>query len=262
MKPSRFVSLFAATCFAFVLSAEAQIVTYQTQTGYGGSTTTFLDSASKTQVFTNVSAVTSLTYNFFAGSANSNSTQSSTLLSAKFGEWNGTGGFVADTVVDFGVIAIPPTSDPAWTNTLGYIDPVSQQPVNNGTYRNTSVTFDFTSVISGLVHSEFGYLTNAAKTYGFMLTYVSGDTNLALGDNGSSTFTNGYVYNSNLGSLSYLLPNDYVFAAISVVPGNQELVPVPEASTIASIAGAVLVAGLVIARTRQRRQVANAPVAA
>ncbi len=263
MKTSSLFSLLAATCFAFVLSAKSQIVTYQTQSGYGGSTTTFLDSSSKTQVFTNVSAVTSLTYNFFTGSANSNSTQSDTLLNAKFGEWNGNGGFVTNTTVDFGTITIPASADAAWTNTLSYIDPQTQQQVNNGTYRNASVTFDFTSVISQLVHNEFGYLTDASKTYGFMLTYVSGDTNLALGDNTASTFTNGFVHNTNLGPLSYLLPNDYVFAAISVVPGNQQLVPVPEASTIASIAGAVLVAGLVVARTRQRRQAAAvAPIAA
>ena len=86
-----------------------------------------------------------------------------------------------------------------------------------------------------------------------MLTNLTGSTNLGLGFNFSSSFSNGIASPFNSG--------DWVFSNIALVPGNVNLSPVPESGTIAAITGAVLVAALVGFRLRQRRQLTLAPVA-
>lgn len=261
MKTStKLLCLVAATSLAFGSVARAQIVTsFQSQSGYTGNTDTFASSNSKEQVFTGVSAVTQMTFNFFAGSANGYTT-SETILNAVFGEWNdATASFVSGTTVSFNDLHIAGTNNSSvWSPTLSYVDSNNQTHVT-GSYANASLTLDFTSLTSNLINETYGYLTDASKTYAVMLTYVDGDTNLALGQNTSGSFTYGYAYTS--GVYSQYLPNDYVFSSISVVPGSYQLVPTPEPATIASIAAAVLVAGLVSLRLRQRRQLALAPVA-
>lgn len=240
-RTARLLTFFAATSLALVSSARAQLVTYETQTGYSGSALTFSSFGGVVgQTFTNVSAVASMTYNFFAGSGNGN-VSNATSLSAVFGEWNGSS-FVGGTSVSFGTISVPASTDNSWTNNLS---------ITNGAYRNFSYAFDLTTLSGPLINATYGYLTDSSKTYALILTDQTGSTNLALGGNFSGAFAYGAAY--PLGGAT-----DMVFSQIVVAPGNQPLVPVPEASTVASLATAALVAGLVIFRQRQRRVVAPA----
>jgi len=233
---SRFLPLVAATFFAFVGSASAQLQTYQTQTAYQGSVFTFSGSTLG-ETFANVSAVKSMTYNFFAGSGGSTT---ATNLTATFGEWSG-GSFVGGTTVSFGTITIP-ASTSGWTTLTN----------GAGTFSTFAYTFDLTTLSSLSIDSTFGYLTDSSKTYALMLTDSTGGTNLGLG----LTNVDAFAY----GATNYGF-NDWVFAQIVVAPGNQQLVPVPESSTVASVVVGAMVLGLVGFRMNQRRRLDVAPVA-
>lgn len=239
---TKYLSIFAATSIAFVGSAFAQLVTYETQSTYQGSVFTFSASSSQGQTFTNVSAVASMTYNIFAGSGYSGASGS---FSAVFGEWTGSA-FVGGTTVDFGTINVPAVG-PGWTTLTNSFS----------TYNTYEVTFDLTtlsSTYSSLIHETYGYLTSASNTYALMLTDLTGtNTGLGLG----LTNTNSFAY----GATSFGF-NDWTFDQIVVAPGSQVLVPVPEAGTVASIIGGVFVAGLMGLRLRQKRRQATLAAAA
>lgn len=234
MKTSRLFLAFAATCLALISAARAQLQSFSTHTNYNNSTNAFADfSGTLYQTFTNVSAVHSMTFNFFTSSSTSGST-----FTATFGEWNGSS-FVGGTTVSFGSFNVTASSN--WG---------SSQSIGNFNGISFTQGFDFTTLSGPLIDPTYGYLTDYTKTYAMVLVDQNGSTSISLGVNnfnGGSTFPFGAT---NTGS------GDYVFSQISVAPGNQNLTPVPEASTVAAIAGAVLVAGLVIVRTRQRRQLA------
>lgn len=243
---TKFASLISVGFLTFALPLSAQLITYQTQTDYSGSVSTFGTSgSSKTrgQIFTDVSAVKSMTYNFFAGSGFGN-LASTTSLSAVFGEWNtGTNSFVSGTEVSFGMIVIPASGSAGWSSTLA---------LTGDAFANYSHTFNLAGLSSSLVHSTYGYLTDSAKSYALMLTNVTGSfTNLGLGLSNDDLFGYGYAR----GQSDY----DYVFSQIVVAPGSQTLVPIPETGTVVSLAALVLVAGLAVLRVRQRRL--QAPVA-
>lgn len=242
--PAKLLSLFAATCFALAPLSRAQLQTYETQTGYGGSVGTFTSlGGSVGETFTNVSSVASLTYNFFAGAGNGN-TSTATQLSAVFGQWNGSS-FVNGTTINFGTITVPASTDVSWNSHLS---------ITGASFSNYSYTFDLTSISSNLINSQYGYLTNSSSTYMLLLTDQTGNTNLGLGLNFSNPFAYGAAY--PLGGNT-----DYVFSQIVVAPGSQQLVPTPEASTIVSVLAIGFVVALVGFRLRQRRQLALVPVA-
>ncbi len=234
-------ALFTASLLAFSSVAKAQLQTYQTQTAYKGSAITFFGETLG-ETFFNVSAVKSMTYNFFKSTSGSSS---ATPISAIFGEWDASDpdapAFVAGTTVSFGTIIIP-ASTSGWTTITNSF----------GTYSTYAYQFDLATINSTLINSTFGYLTNSTRTYALMLTdQSSGNTGLALG----LTNTNAFAY----GSAGLDFPTrDWTFAQIVVAPGNQQLVPVPESSTVAAVGSAVLVAGLVGFRLRQRRAAAQA----
>lgn len=233
----------AAISLAFVGTAKAQLVTYETQSAYAGSSYTFGSNGTLGETFSNVSAVASLTYNFFASTSGSTS---ATNIHAVFGQWSG-GALVGGTTVDFGTIVVPASSS-GWSTLTN----------DNGTFNTYAYTFDLTSLAStyaGLINQDYGYLTSASNTYALMLTNTSGvNTNLALG------LTNGDPFAYGATNLGFL---DYAFAQIVVAPGNQTLVPVPETGTVASIIGGVFILGLFGLRMRQRRrQSPSLPMAA
>ena len=243
MNPARKLLIFAGATIAFALPVLSQVVTnVETITPWSGNTQTFLGNQTMGQTFTNVSAVTSMTYAFFtAGSSPAGS------LAATFGEWTGSG-FVADTIVDFGVINIPASSswDPADTLTRGATE-----------YKFTTATFDLTQRIADyptLIHETYGYLTDPSSTYALMLTNQSNET---------TGFALGWVFPDSTFPYGTGIPGfaDYAFSQISVYAGDQDLVPVPEASTVAAMIGAAFIAGLVGLRIRQRRQLAALPAA-
>ncbi len=246
MKPlSKLLILAAAVVAAFSPFAKAQLVTYETQTGYTGSSLTFSTfGGTMGQTFSNVSAVASMTYNFFSGTGNGG-VSSATALTATFGEWTGSS-FVGGTTINFGTINVPASTDPLWDSTLS---------ITGASYKNFSYTFDLTSVSSSLINATYGYLTDSSKTYALLLVDQTGSTNLALGGNFANNFTYGAAY--PLGGSS-----DAVFSQIVVAPGSQQLVPVPEASTVAAIIGGSFAAALVGLRLRQRKQMIAAPLAA
>lgn len=240
-----FRMLFAATSVAFASLCHAQIITYSTDTqhNYGGSVATISPDlgSSAGEKFTNISAMTSMTYNFFAGSANGN-VSALTNLTATFGEWNGSG-FVSGTTVDFDPFTVQASTDASWSETLS---------ITGAAFRNFSYTFDFTTLDSNLVDGLYGYVTNPAKTYALILTNTSGATNLALGVNYSDPFAYGGAFGTT--------GPDFVFSQISVVPGTQTITPEP--GTVAGILGCLFVAGLVGFRLYQQRQTGLAPVVA
>jgi hypothetical protein len=136
-----------------------------------------------------------------------------------------------------------PASSEGWSPTLS---------ITGQAKSNYAVTFDLRNVSSALIDQTYGYLTNATSTYALMITDLNGGTNLALGSN----YANPFVYGA-----AYPFGGDFVFSQIIVAPGDQAIVPIPEASTVASMLGATFVAALVGFRLHQRRQFALAPVA-
>jgi hypothetical protein len=259
--PAKLLFAFAATCLAFVSSSRAQVLTNtDTYAGYNSSAITFGSfGGSLYQTFSNVSAVQSMTFNFFTTS----SPAAASTFTATFGQWNGSS-FVGGTTVSFGTINVPTTTDntpilgpsAAQVNASGW---TNNGPIGNFNGFSVQRMFDFTSLIDPLVSPTYGYTTSSSNTYAMMITQTSGPNTLALGAN----FTNplqtsgvGFDGTTNLGT------TDWVFSQMAVYAGNQNLTAVPESSTVAAIAGVVLVAGLVTMRMRQRRQLAAVPVAA
>jgi len=235
--------VFTAALFAFAVSAQAQLVTYETQSAYDGSSITFTASgsnASRGQIFTDVSAVAKMTYNFFTGTSGN---ATATTLTATFGEWNtATNTFVSGTTVSFGTITIPASNSGSWTTLTNA----------NGTFITYEYAFDLTTLTSALVNSQYGYLTDSTKSYALMLSNTTGvATGLALGLTNDDVF----AYGSARGFSDY----DWSFSQIVVAPGSQSLTPIPESGTVASIAVGVMVAGLVGFRMNQRRRVSAAP---
>lgn len=244
---AKLLSFFSAICFAFVSSSSAQLQTYETQTLYTGSTITFnaggapLGGDTLGQTFSNVSAVASMTYNFFTASSTAGDN-----LTAVFGQWNaGTESFIGGTTVSFGTINIPASN--TWTETLGA----------NATFEYEFDLLSLSETFPSLIDATYGYLTSSSSTYALMLTNTGGPTNLALGQTNTNAFAYGQAY---LGGGEY--SRDWTFSQIVVAPGNQNIVPIPESSTVAALLGTAFVAGLVGFRVRQRRQLALVPVAA
>lgn len=233
------ISLLAATLLAFLVPAKAQLQTYETVSAWEGSNFTFSAGATRGQTFSNLFAVKSMTYNFFT-----TGTAAATNLTAIFGQWNGSS-FIGGTTVSFGTITIPASTDTVAWQTLN----TTYGTTNN--IKTATYTFDLATISSVLIDSTFGYFTNPSNTYALMLTNSGAASNLGLGLTNSDVFAFGAT---NFGF------NDWAFAQLVVAPTN----PVPESSTVASVAAGLLVAGLVGYRVRQRRnQVADvAPLAA
>lgn len=237
MKTSFLTTLAVAFC---AVTARAQLQTYDTRPFYAGSAITFNSNGTLGQTFTNVSAVKSMTYDFFAGTGgNTVDTQ----LTAIFGQWNGSS-FVGGTTVSFGTITIPAANGGQWASSL------VNGPANN-TYANFAYTFDLTSVSSNLIDGTYGYLTNPNNTYALMLTNTGAADELALGLTNANVFAYGAT---NMGF------NDWTFAQIVVAPGSQNLTSTPEPAAVAAWSGVLLVGGLILLRKRQR-QLAAMPIA-
>lgn len=235
MKTVRLLLTLAATSLASLCSAQV-ITNTSSHSGYIGSAINFGSGGSLFQTFSNVSAVTSMTFNFFTTSTTTGDT-----FSATFGEWNGSS-LVGGTTVNFANFTVPASG--TWSN----------QSVGSFTGPTFEQVLDLTALTGTSIHSTYGYLTDSSKTYALVLTNLGTGTTVGLGLNTTNPFSFG---GSNFGT------SDWVFSQMAVYEGNQQLVPVPEPSTYAAAAGAVFVTGLVFARTRQRRRLApTAPIAA
>ncbi len=247
---------FAATCFAFVGALQAQVLTnYQTVqpeagppavSGYSGSVSSFNGTtrAAQGEIFTNVIAIDSMTYNLFTTGS-----PLATHLTATFGQWDTTLNAFTGSTLDLGTFLVPTIG--GWDSiSIGGDDPIS----------TFAITLDITAANGGNL-----YTTNQNLSYAVMLTQVEGygvsgsrgfgvgktdgETDFLYGKGGLVSNTGAY---SNAGA-------DYTFSQIAITP---YVAPTPESGTVAAIAGAVLVAGLVGFRLRQRRQMATLPVAA
>jgi hypothetical protein len=253
---ARSFAVFAATLVAFIAPLRAQLVTYQTVqpeagppavSGYSGSVSSFNGGsrASQGEIFTNVLAIDSMTYNLFTTGSPVAST-----LQATFGEWNTTSNSFAGTTLNLGQKAVQ--SIGGW----------SQITIATDTISTFTLSFDISAANGGL------YLADPAKSYALLLTQVTaGQLNYGIGrTDGETDFaygTGAYVGSTNV----YSTPGqDYTFAQIVVVPndGNHTvpITPVPEASTVASAAALAMVGALVGFRVRQRRQLTTTAVAA
>lgn len=248
---SKSAVLLTAGILASAGVVKAQLQTYETVTAWEGSGFTFsgnLANANSTrgQVFFDVSAVKSMTYNFFTTGV-----ASATSLQAVFGEWNGTS-LVSNTTVSFGTIVIPASTSGQW------VPLNTDYGVENGTF-TFAQTFDLATLVaqstsSANVSGTFGYLTDSSKSYALMLTNTTGvNTNVALGLTNDDVFAYGYARGFS--------DNDWAFSQIVVAPGNQTLVPIPESSSAAAVGSVMLVAFLANARMRQRRTAPQAVVA-
>ncbi len=230
-----------AATFLGLSTAHAQLDTFDTRPVYGGSAVVLTSGSNMGQVFSSVYAVQQMTYNFFAGTGN---VTGNTTMSVTFGEWNNSlGSFVSGTTVSFNSITInSPTNDPgAWTTLL---------PGNEAPYQNTSATFDLRSISSPLIDSSIGYLTDPSKSYALVLKNTGATTGLSLGLTPANDFTYGYGFPDGFGFTS----KDWTFAQLVIAtdPEQLTLTPVPESSTVAAIAGATFLTGLVIKRRRQK----------
>jgi hypothetical protein len=240
------LSAAVVTLAALVGSASAQLQTFETQSAYRGSVITFIPGDTRGEIFSNVSAVKSMTYNFFVG-AGASGVSSSSNFEATFGEWDSTNeAFVAGTTVAFSTINVPASDSGNWTTLTN----------GSGSYSTFAQAFDLSTLSSELISPTFGYLTSSSKSYAMMLT-LNGSVapNLGLGQSNNNAFAFGISSDNPL--------RDWTFSQIVVAPGDQQLVPVPESSTVALAATGALVAGLIGFRVRQRRRAAAAmPVAA
>lgn len=222
--------LVAATCFALVSTSKAQLVTLETISNWTGSVYTFTANRAYAQTFTGVTEVQSMTYRF----ASTSTSEAALNITANFVTWNNTSNIntaTGSTVQSVGSITIPASS--TWN-----FDPV----------RHTYY-FDYQIVLD--------QVTNANQTYAMVLQ-SSVDSGIGISFTNDDAFAYGEAtrQNSSGGGLSYF-GSDWGFSQLVVAP---YVAPTPEAGTMAGIAGAVLVAGLVGFRLRQRRQLA--PVAA
>jgi hypothetical protein len=230
----------AAASAALSGLAHAQISTSSTTQYFGNSTIQINGSATVGEVFTSINAISSFTYNFFsAGSASAS-------LSAQFAVYNGSGDPNQlsnwTTLVNFNSINIPGFTSP---NAGGW----STLTNGNGSYNTYAQTFNFGGF----------YETDSSLSYALLLTNNSASTaGVSLGWNFDNTNT---LFGNGSASVGFGPNADYTFSNIVYVKAG-DVVPTPEAGTMASIAGAALVAGLVGFRLRQRRQLALAPVAA
>ncbi|HVU22870.1 MAG TPA: hypothetical protein VHE13_02020 [Opitutus sp.] len=246
--PAKTLTLLAATCLAFASTALAQLQTYQTLlpdagppvvVGYSGSVDTFNGTNRFTQgeVFSNVLAIDSMTYNLFTTGA-----PAASQLTATFGQWNTSTNSFVGTTISFGTINVP--SAGSW----------SSFDINTKTY---ALTFDITAANASTL-----YTTNPNLSYALMISQVSpGNLGYGIGKADQDTdFAYGYglILNSS-GGLNSNIGTDFVFSQIVVEPNPT----IPESSTVASILAVFFVAGLVGFRLRQRRlqqQLATVPV--
>lgn len=246
MKNSTKLLTLAASFLAFSSASFAQLLTtVSTEADFSGSLLTFgafnVAGSTRTQTFTNVSAVKSLTYDFFTTATASSVTART--FTATFGEWNGSA-LVGGTTFSIPNFTVPDAT--TW----------STQTVGGFTGLTYQVTVDFSSALNDpkIWNPTYGYVTDSTKTYAMVIHNTGAATQMGLGFTDIDSYANGTAtFNPGV---------DYVFSQITTVPGNQTLVPVPESSTVAAIAGSVLVAGLVTFRLRQRRQLALAPALA
>lgn len=252
---AKFLLCFAATCFAFVGAIHAQVLTdYQTVqpevgppavSGYSGSVSSFNGTtrASQGQIFTNVLAIDSMTYNLFTTGS-----PQATTLTATFGQWDTTLNAFTGPTLSLGSFLVP---------TIGGWDSISI--AGDDPIATFEISLDVTAANGGNL-----YTTNQNLSYAVMLTQVdgfgvSGSRGFGIGKtDGEADFlygkggliSNGGAY-SNAGA-------DYTFSQIAITP---YVAPTPESGTVAALVGAALVAGLVGFRLRQRRQPALAPAA-
>ncbi|MBS0633409.1 MAG: hypothetical protein JSS11_15985 [Verrucomicrobia bacterium] len=224
--------LVAATCFALVSTSKAQLVTYETISSWTNSVQTFTANQFFAQTFTGVTEVQSMTYRF----ASSSNSFGSLNLTATFVEWNGgssVGTAVGTTVQSVGTITIPGSSSWSYDNA------------------RSTYYYDYQIVLN--------QATSGTQTYAMLLQTSTGGSPIGLSYTNTDAFSYGTLAQQYPGSFVLANPfQDWGFAQLVVAP----VVPTPESGTMAAIAGAVLVAGLVGLRLRQRRQLALVPVTA
>jgi|GEM_PF-1964317 hypothetical protein len=248
MKPlSRFL-VSAALFVALFGSAQAQLETYQTvqpdpnkgTPGYNGSVDSFdgFDVVAQGQLFSNVLAIESMTYNLFT-----TGTPAETVLLATFGQWDTTTNSFVGPTLEWEKSIL--TS--GW-NTLAI-----------GANSYTTFTLDLNLVEK---HGSL-YITDPSLTYAMILSQVTpGNLDFGIGKTTNAAFGYGYGIQIDDSGGATTLNRDFTFSQISLVPNEEgyQLPPVPEASTVAAMIGAAFIAALVGLRLRQRRQLAAVPV--
>lgn len=230
----------AALLSAFVVSVRAQtITTFETFSDWSGSGYTFTANRIYAQTFTSISAMQKMVYKFTSSNATSSSGMS---LDVKLVEWNPNAvtaaASVGATVHDFGAQSI--TAPNTWTETLG------------GGMIGFDLTLDLVPT-----YGVTGITLDPSKTYAMMMvsaTGTPGGSGIGLAFTNDDSFAFGAAARqSTVTAMNQDLGYDWGFTQTVVTV-------VPESSTVAAIAGALLVAGLVGLRLRQRRQQALVPV--
>jgi hypothetical protein len=230
----------AALLSAFVVSVRAQtITTFETFSDWSGSGYTLTANRIYAQTFTSISAMQQMVYKFTSSNPASGSGMS---VDVKLVEWNPNAltaaASVGAIVHNFGSQSI--TAPNTWTETLGA----------------GMIGFDLTLNLVP-TYGVTGITLDPTKTYAMMMVSASGTpggSGIGLAFTNDDSFAFGTAARqSTATAMNQDLGYDWGFTQTVVTV-------VPESSTIAAIAGALLVAGLVALRLRQRRQQALVPV--
>jgi hypothetical protein len=216
------------------------------------------NNSASVQTFTGVLGVNSMTFRFFGDASFTNQGSAANLsLTAYFTEWNtATGRPSANTPLYTSSFTVSgnnftsQTQDANGTN-YNYFDhqltlgTAGTGLVDSATYAMVLIASTGTSVTAtGVSLLQVSNDPDDAFSYGAALSKRLNSTQVSGG--GTMSFTN--LYSSYSAGAIVGFAGDYGFSQISIIT------PVPETSTVVAIAGGVLVAGLVIVRTRQRRQ--------
>jgi hypothetical protein len=242
---AKYLVLLAATSFAFTGIARAQFVTISDDTSaWTGSVITFAGTGnsfnSEGEAITGAKAIETVTYTFLSTAAASTTGAS---LSAALVQWSGS---TYSVVQSLGTVSIPAPN--TWTGSLTY------QSISAVTYQQSfDLSFTNTANLNPAATYSVLLTNNSASSTSFGLGFI---TNPVTGT--GTQYLAGEAEGSTAGNGALTAPFNWTFSDVSVLPSGNSI-PTPEPTTMAALAAALLVAGLVVYRLRQRQITEAAP---
>jgi hypothetical protein len=235
---SKYLGLFAATCLAFVGVARAQFVTISDDTNnWSGSVIAFNGTGQNDQAegegITGVTALEAVTYTFMSTSAGSATGGS---LAATLVQWNGSN---YTLVQSLGTVSIP--APDTWSGSL------TANSITAVTYQQS---FDLSFTNTTPLIAADTYVVLLTNTGAGSLSFGLGLDTLGASGPGTQYLAGGSEQKGN--GLATGAGGDWTFSDVTLLPSGNTI-PTPEPATVAAIMGAILVAGLVLFRLRQRQ---------
>lgn len=247
---AKYSGLLAAICFAFVGVARAQLVTISDDTGnWTGSVIAFNGTGqsfvSEGEGITGVKALEAVTYTFMSTAPTS---ATGGTLDASLVLWNGANNGTYTTVQSLGSVTIPPPD--TWSGSLSY------GATTAVTYQQS---FDLSFTNTANLNPSATYMVLLTNTSAGSLSFGLGEDTIGASGPGTQ-YLNGAEYIKSSGLVG-IDAGDWTFSDVSLVPSGNTI-PTPEPTTVAAMACALLVGGLVIYRLRQRQGAAGGLVGA